>query len=60
MRWWPWRHKRERDVGAAAREAVEKAQEDWPKVREVAQRAERLKERNGFGEAIVRSLGGKP
>ena len=43
---------------AAARAALEAAKRDRPRVDEVARRARRLSERNGFGEAITRAMGG--
>lgn len=65
-RWWwlPWRR---RDAAASraavrasgdARAALEAARADRPRVREVAERAERLRARNGFAEAILRTMGG--
>lgn len=56
---WPW-SKAPDDVDVeAAREAVQRAVADRPKVLEVAQRARDLKARNGFGEAITRAMGGR-
>jgi hypothetical protein len=54
---WPWK-KPATDV-TAAKNAVQEAVADRPKVREVAQRARELKQRNGFAEAIQRAMGGR-
>lgn len=43
----------------AARQAVEEARRDRPRVEEVAQRAERLAARNGFGAAILKAMEGR-
>lgn len=56
---WPWkRPKPDPKQLAAARAALEAARLDRPRVEEVARRARRLSERNGFGEAITRAMGG--
>ena len=56
---WPWKHPAPDPAHmASARAAFEAAKQDRPRVDDVARRAQRLKERNGFGEAIMRAMGG--
>lgn len=56
---WPWQNKPETDL-PAAKQAVDSARIDWARVRAVSERAERQKRNNGFGELLVRAMGGKP
>lgn len=48
---WPWQYLR------LAREQLDKAQQDDPRVNEVAETSARIKEQNGFLRAIDHALG---
>lgn len=50
---WPWARSQE-----VAQASLDRAEKDDEKVRAVVDKAIRLRERNGFGEAVMRSMGG--
>lgn len=57
----PWQRKppKVETDKAAADQALRETENRWPEVHKVAQKAVRLHYRNGFGEAITRSMGGR-
>lgn len=57
---WPWqRWRADRDALLAAREAWHSAQEMRKDAEKQTRESRRLRERDGFGEAVVRAMGGR-